>query len=307
MGSFLRDRLIYTGASLAIRGSLAQLLVATTMKGTSKLDSSRWEHKHIPVMGSESALRIMVVFKHPQDDDRTVPGIVELLSMTGEACVNEIKPFSLDKEVDVKPEPEDVKPDVSSKISQETQDRNSQMDQYLITFLSSLRPALLDRRATSDRNSQMDQYLITFLSSLRPALLDRRATSDRNSQMDQYLITFLSSLRPALLDRRATSDRPKKEHTVPRYLKNTYKVMPDTAPAELRGRHIFDSNWQKVVARSASWYDQAVKAHAFLSTRRTEADIELYLKDEKATPVGVKSLVVAVNNKSWTKVDALPI
>ncbi|KAK6984205.1 hypothetical protein R3P38DRAFT_3232173 [Favolaschia claudopus] len=113
-----------------------------------QLDSSQLEHRHVPVMGSEEALRIMVIFKHPQDCDRTVPGLVELLPKNEHPCVNQITPFCIAQDIDVKPEPVDIKPIVSSKVSQGTQEQNSQMEQWLIDFLPRFRPALADMRKT---------------------------------------------------------------------------------------------------------------------------------------------------------------
>ncbi|KAJ6477843.1 hypothetical protein C8R47DRAFT_1198673 [Mycena vitilis] len=73
-----------------------------------QMDNSHRMFREIPVVGSHEALRSMIVFKHPNDPDRTVPGLDDVLD--NGLHINNITPYG----VDVKME-EDVKPKVKAK------------------------------------------------------------------------------------------------------------------------------------------------------------------------------------------------
>ncbi|KAJ6609395.1 hypothetical protein B0H10DRAFT_2226022 [Mycena sp. CBHHK59/15] len=93
-----------------------------------QMDSSQQMFREIPVTGSEDALRLMVVFKHPNDKDCGVPGLVDSLDDVEQpAHINHITPYGGPDAI--KEEEEDIKPKVRhTKVSTATQDKNHKID-----------------------------------------------------------------------------------------------------------------------------------------------------------------------------------
>ncbi|KAJ7623922.1 hypothetical protein DFH06DRAFT_1142757 [Mycena polygramma] len=108
-----------------------------------QMDNSHRMFREIPVVGSEDALRSMVVFKHPNDPDCTVPGLEDVLDNSPH--INNITPYG----VDVKME-EDIKPEVKSKskrkVSEKTEQLNNEKIKYLVPYLTELHPILKEIR-----------------------------------------------------------------------------------------------------------------------------------------------------------------
>ncbi|KAJ7181649.1 hypothetical protein C8R43DRAFT_1117008 [Mycena crocata] len=108
--------------------------------GPVQLDNSQDVLCDIPVTGSEDALRLMVVFKHPNDSTYHVPGMVAPVNATDPAYVNDIQsydgPDAIKFEPDVKPEPEvKAKRAKKNQASMETLARNAQIEKWMIAHL----------------------------------------------------------------------------------------------------------------------------------------------------------------------------
>ncbi|KAJ6581014.1 hypothetical protein B0H19DRAFT_490860 [Mycena capillaripes] len=116
-----------------------------------QIDSSQQMLREIPVTGSEDALRLMVVFKHPQDNDRGVPGLEDAREDPAtHVNVNQITPFvgAVVISQDVKMEAEeDVKPG-ASKVKDATVQKNREKEAFLIEHLVPQRPVLRELRET---------------------------------------------------------------------------------------------------------------------------------------------------------------
>ncbi|KAJ7044123.1 hypothetical protein C8F04DRAFT_1071732 [Mycena alexandri] len=117
-----------------------------------ELDSSQVIFREIPVTGSEDALRLMVVFKHPKDRNRGVPGLAISIEETDPTHVNNIKPHSdSDSDDTIKSEEQDDeerKADIANaKVSEATQLRNADKVEWLIKFLTPHNEVLRDLRA----------------------------------------------------------------------------------------------------------------------------------------------------------------
>ncbi|KAJ7770704.1 hypothetical protein B0H16DRAFT_1774899 [Mycena metata] len=113
-----------------------------------QMDSSQRMFREIPVTGPEDALRVMVVFKHPLNLDRSVPGLEEELPEEDVSVVhsNSITPYTDDE---IKPDQEnDVKPNVSQRVSAVTQKRNKEIIDFLTGYWLPLRPVLKELHET---------------------------------------------------------------------------------------------------------------------------------------------------------------
>ncbi|KAJ7178385.1 hypothetical protein C8R43DRAFT_1117777 [Mycena crocata] len=115
-----------------------------------QLDQSHSGLRDIPVTGSENALRIMVVFKHPNDMNCGVPGLEE----AGEnpLFVNNIRAYAgvdaIKTEPDVKPKK--YKASKANKASDATQKKNSDLEDFLIKVLVPSRDVLADIREATE-------------------------------------------------------------------------------------------------------------------------------------------------------------
>ncbi|KAJ7018048.1 hypothetical protein C8F04DRAFT_1278324 [Mycena alexandri] len=115
-----------------------------------QMDSSQRMLREIPVTGPEDALRVMVIFKHPIDPDRSVPGLEELPEgVVSVVHGNGITPYTKDEIKPNQEEENNVKPNVSQgKVSAGTQMRNKEIVDFLLGYWLPLRPVLKDLHQT---------------------------------------------------------------------------------------------------------------------------------------------------------------
>ncbi|KAJ6521238.1 hypothetical protein B0H10DRAFT_1975137, partial [Mycena sp. CBHHK59/15] len=114
----------------------------------------------IPVTGPDNALRLMVVFKHPNDTSRRVLGVEE--TMEDPANIDHIEPYS---GVDAIKEEQDVKPVINTKVSPETVAKNNQIILFLTEALKH-RTTVTDLRDTkvTARNSASPMKIWAWIS-----------------------------------------------------------------------------------------------------------------------------------------------
>ncbi|KAJ7481126.1 hypothetical protein B0H11DRAFT_2233038 [Mycena galericulata] len=111
-------------------------------------DTSKAKFRDIPVTGPQQALRIMIVFKHPHDIGTDVPGFQDTeLEVEDFEAINQIQPYLGPDAVKMEDDSKPIPPKGKS-VSAETTQKNNEMNEFLIEFLTPLRPAVAELRET---------------------------------------------------------------------------------------------------------------------------------------------------------------
>ncbi|KAF8208624.1 hypothetical protein K438DRAFT_1812602 [Mycena galopus ATCC 62051] len=233
-----------------------------------QLNSSKPMLREIPVTGSEEALRLMIVFKHPHDDNCTVPGLEDIgdriVDDAAEAAAhaNDITPYCDEGDVpqDVKMEEDDVKPTTNKKVSERTLQKNREIEEFLVSHFVPLRPALGQLRTTQ--------------------------RTAKNKVAVPQLVQWINEVH---------------------YLHTTYtEVTISHAPASIFNKRISHENWCKVIGRSSTYVKQCMKAYKYIEERKGEWDIAQFLADESQM-AGVDSVIQTISEKSWIKIYTRPL
>ncbi|KAJ7221444.1 hypothetical protein GGX14DRAFT_388612 [Mycena pura] len=113
-----------------------------------QFDASEVKFRNIPVTGSQEALRIMIVFKHPDDIGTDVPGFQDTdLQDEGFEAINRIQPYLRPDTVKIEDDSKSLRPK-GKLVTAETKQKNDEMNEFLIEFLTPLRPAVAELRET---------------------------------------------------------------------------------------------------------------------------------------------------------------
>ncbi|KAJ7117822.1 hypothetical protein C8R44DRAFT_879357 [Mycena epipterygia] len=231
-------------------------------------DHSFTMFREIPVTGAHDALRIMVIFRHPEDSSPPcVPGLENILPQAEH--INGLTPYSRknddkgessgEDEEQVEPlvkAEEDVKPPVKrGHISEATAAKHAEIEEYMRDLLLPANP---------------------WIGALHHTKETRTHTAPPNVPDTWDLIQKMAQLRAA------------------------WPSVPFTAPRHLHKIPINKRNWRHIFGRGETFMLNAAKAEAFITDRLTIGDPELekFLKDSTKT-VGVGNLIDYIGHRRW--------